>query len=162
MLANLAVRQFDDLVSHIAERNGITYTRYADDLTLSTADDRFTKEQSRQVIGEVYSVMGRFGLSPNATKTRVAPPGSRKIVLGLLVEGPEPRLLRVFKATMRQHIHFLTRTDIGPSAHAKARGFASVAGLKHHVHGLVNFAKQIEPIYGQACAEALAKVQWPI
>jgi RNA-directed DNA polymerase len=71
------------------------------------------------------------------TKTRVAPPGSRKVVLGLLVDGPEPHLPRDFKAIMRQHIHYLTRTDIGPSLHAKACGFASIAGLKHHVHGLV-------------------------
>lgn len=162
MLANLAVREFDKLVSQVAEQNGLTYTRYADDLTLSTLDDRFTRERCRQVIGETYAAMGRFGLSPNVTKTRVTPPGSRKIVLGLLVDGAEPRLPRDFKAIMRRHIHYLTRADIGPSQHAQARGFTSVAGLKHHIHGLVSFARQVQPEYGQACAKALANVKWPI
>jgi RNA-directed DNA polymerase len=112
----LAVRDFDQAVTEIADRYGLTYTRYADDLTLSTNEPSFTRDRCREVIGKIYAVMGRAGLSPNVTKTRVAPPGSRKIVLGLLVDGDRPRLPRDFKATMRQHIYFLKRKDADPAA----------------------------------------------
>ena len=162
MLANLAVRDFDRAVTDIAEKFGLAYTRYADDLTLSTADDNFSRDRSREVIGKVYSAMAHAGLSPNVTKTQIRPPGSRKIVLGLLVDDKRPRLTRDFKAKMRQHIHFLSRTDVGPIGHARARGFASVVGLKHHIWGLVSFARQIEPEYGASLAKNLSDIDWPL
>lgn len=162
MLANLAVRDFDKSVDEIANRYGLIYTRYADDLTLSTNEEGFSKEKCQAAVSEIYAAMGQAGLSPNVTKTRVSPPGSRKIVLGLLVDGAKPRLTRDFKAKMRQHIHYLTQPSFGPSQHSRARGFASVTGLKHHLWGLVSFAKQVEPEYGETCASNLSKVAWPI
>ena len=160
MLANLAMRTFDDEVDAIADAHGLAFTRYADDLTLSSRAD-FDRAKVAHIIGQVYSVMGRHGLSPNVTKTRVTPPGSRKIVLGLLVDGKQPKLPREFKQTMRRHIHYLTRPDVGPVRHAQARGFASTTGLKHHIQGLLGFAKQIEPEYAATCRKALSAIDWP-
>ena len=71
MLANLAVREFDQAVTDIAGRHGLIYTRYADDLALSTRAENFSRARCQEVIGEVYAAMGQFGLSPNATKTRI-------------------------------------------------------------------------------------------
>lgn len=162
MLANLAMREFDASVGAVARKHGLIYTRYADDLTLSTADKRFTRGRCSQVVGEVYQLMGKVGLSPNVTKSRVTPPGSRKVVLGLLVDGPEPRLTREFRARMRQHLHYLRRPDIGPVRHARALGFISVAGLRNHLRGLGTFARQIDKPYGEDCLRALDGVAWPI
>jgi hypothetical protein len=161
MLANLAMREFDKLVSTICGRHGLTYTRYADDLTLSTQQAGFSREKGRKAIGEVYAAMGQFGLSPNATKTRIVSPGSRKIVLGLLVDGPKPKLPKDFKASMRQHLYFLRNPSIGAVVHARNRGFSSVAGMKNHLFGLASFANQIEPHYGINCLESLKTIDWP-
>lgn len=162
MLANLAVREFDEQVEKIAKKHGMSYTRYADDLTLSTAKKTFDRNKCAQVIGEVYAAMGGCGLSPNIGKTRVASPGARKIVLGLIVDGDEPRLPRDFRAVMRRHIHYLRKSTSGPKGHAEARGFSSIRGLKNHVYGLAAFARQIEPAYGEECRAELDKVDWPI
>ena len=161
MLANLAMRSFDAELEKLAANHGLRYTRYADDLTLSTKGN-FTRDQAAHVIGLAYEAMGRVGLSPNATKTRVTPPGSRKMVLGLLVDGEEPRLPREFKETMRRHLHYLGRADIGPVAHALARGFASTIGMRHHIEGLLSFAKQIEPLYAAECKRKFGSIDWPI
>lgn len=161
MLANLAMRSFDAELDKLAADHDLRYTRYADDLTLSTKGN-FTRDRAAHVIGLAYDAMGRVGLSPNATKTRVTPPGSRKIVLGLLVDGQEPRLPREFKETMRRHLHYLGRADIGPVDHARARGFASTIGLRHHIEGLLSFAKQIEPFYAAKCKRKFASIDWPI
>jgi len=162
MLANLAMREFDKLVSRIADQNGLIYTRYADDLTLSSKNESYSRDHCRGAIGAVYAAMGKFGLSPNATKTRIVTPGARKIVLGLLVDGQKPRLLRSFKASMRQHLYYLQHPKIGPVAHAKKRGFVSVVGLRNHLFGLASFAVQIEPKYGKHCLSQLHKVDWPL
>jgi RNA-directed DNA polymerase len=162
MLANLAVRAFDAHVTKIAGDYGMIYTRYADDLSLSTVSENFDRAKCAKVIGEVYSAMGKAGLSPNITKTRIASPGARKIVLGLLVDGAEPRLPRDFRATFRRHIYYLSKSPTGPAEHAEARGFASIRGMKNHVYGLATFARQIEPVFGDECLARLNKVVWPI
>lgn len=162
MLANLAVRKFDETIDAIACTHGLTYTRYADDLSLSTKATDFSRKQCLSVIQKIYASMGCVGLSPNVTKTRIATPGSRMIVLGLLVDGKVPKLTRDFKAGLRQHIHFLSRSDIGPAQHTRAKNFTSISGLKHHVFGLATFAAQIEPEYGKDCLRQLSKVDWPV
>jgi RNA-directed DNA polymerase len=162
MLANLAVREMDRTISEVAKENGLVYTRYADDITLSTRRKDFGRERCQQVIGKVYETMATVGLSPNITKTGILSPGGRKIVLGLLVDGKEPRLQRDFRNLMRQHIYYLRNARFGPARHAANRGFASILGFRNHVYGLAMFARQIEPGYGRECLAALNKVDWPL
>jgi hypothetical protein len=162
MLANLAVRKMDESIRMLAAENGLIYTRYADDITLSTKQNDFARDRCVSVIGSVYAIIAKFGLSPNIAKTTVLSPGSRKLVLGLLVDGREPRLPRRFRGLMRQHLYYLSDPRFGPAKHAQNRGFGSILGLKNHVYGLAMFARQIEPEYGQLCLRTLNSVDWPI
>ncbi|MBY3125549.1 reverse transcriptase family protein [Rhizobium laguerreae] len=162
MLANLAMREFDHAVDEIAARHGLRYTRYADDLTFSTDSDDFDRGKAGHFIGLVYKEMGKVGLSPNITKTRVASPGARKVVLGLLVDGKRPKLPREFKQNMRRHIFCLTHEGLGPVRHAQERGFSSVRGFRRHIQGLLAFANQIEPEYAAGCRQQLRGVVWPL
>lgn len=161
MLANLAMVDFDAKVSAIALEAGLTYTRYADDLAFSTSAVRFDRLQASQLIGKIYAVMGDYGLSPNSTKTRVLGPGTRKTVLGLLVDGAQPRLSREFKANLRMHLYYLQHPAIGPTIHAARRGFTAVGGLRNHVRGLISYARQIEPAYAALRETEFYKVRWP-
>ena len=162
MLANLAVIKVDEDVAAIAKTFGLTYTRYADDLILSTAAREFSRDLARAAIGQITAALGRWGLGANSAKTSVSPPGGRKIALGLALEGPEPRLPRHFKAKLREHLYYLENPVIGPVGHARARGFASVIGLRHHLLGLAAFALQIEPSYGNSIKRRLNAVDWPL
>ncbi|MFN4041888.1 MAG: reverse transcriptase family protein, partial [Brevundimonas sp.] len=81
LLANLAVRTMDERISKIAADYGLVYTRYADDIALSTADKAFDREKAGEVIGKVFYELDRQGLRPHQAKTRIVPPGARKIVL---------------------------------------------------------------------------------
>ena len=162
MLANLAVQAFDQSIEEIARHFGVIYTRYADDLTFSTDDRGFDRGSCRLLIGQTSFVMGRHGFSPNITKTSILTPGSRKLVLGLLVDGQAPRLTREFREKMRQHLYYLSAEGAGPSAHARHLGFAAIRGLKNHVYGLAMFARQIELAYGEECLKRLNMVEWPV
>jgi len=159
-LSNLALRDFDQKVRDIAGQHGLTYTRYADDLTLSTLHD-FDRSQASKVIGKVYSEMRSYGFSPQMTKTSVVPPGARKIVLGLGVNSDQPKLTRRFKDMLRLHIHYLTSDNHGPAVHAKHQGNATIHGLRNHVQGLLAFAKGIEPEFSERLNEKFQSVDWP-
>ena len=161
MLSNLAMIDFDKAIAKIAQESGLIYTRYADDLCLSRGDKDFSRIKASKIIGQISAQMGKHGLSPNSTKTKVVPPGSRKVVLGLLVNGAEPKLSREFRAKLRQHIHYLTHADYGPAAHARNREFTSVEGMRNHIEGLVAYAYDIDPSFASQCRGALQDVHWP-
>jgi len=159
-LSNIALADFDQNVRAIARQHGLTYTRYADDLTLSTRND-FNRSQASKVIGKVYGQMRSRGFSPQMTKTSVVPPGARKIVLGLGVNSDEPKLTRKFKNMLRLHIHYLTNPNYGPAIHAKHQGNATIHGIRNHVQGLLAFAKGIEPEFSERLNQEFQTVDWP-
>ncbi|MGH8508245.1 MAG: reverse transcriptase family protein, partial [Gammaproteobacteria bacterium] len=139
--------EFDKRAVGISDAHGLVYSRYADDLCLSTDNSTFSRGEATTVIGKIYRVMTDFGLSPNITKTRVSPPGGRKVTLGLLVDGSEPKLTREFRASLRQHIYYITHPTIGPAKHAAVRRFDSVMGLRNHIQGLISYARHIDPSF---------------
>jgi len=161
MLSNLAMRKFDSQLMIIATNHRLYYTRYADDVCLSTDRKDFSRGEAAKVISDIYTIMNQFGLSPNLAKTRVVSPGARKMVLGLLVDRDKPRLSREFRARIRQHIHYITHPGYGPVEHSLNRGFSSVWGLRNHVEGLIAHACQVDPEYGDECKNKLKDVKWP-
>jgi hypothetical protein len=62
MLANLAVRPLDEKLQGVSEKFNLRYTRYADDIILSTTDKTFGRERSIQLVGEIYAALGLYGL----------------------------------------------------------------------------------------------------
>jgi len=162
MLANMSVYDLDAQLAELAGQKGLEYSRYADDITFSTDRRDFDRLGAVSVIGRVYALMGKFGLSPNTAKTRISSPGSRKVVLGLLVNGPRPRLTREFRYGLLQHLHYLLSPKVGPARHAQARDFAAIAGMKHHIQGLIDFAHDIELDFAADCQSQFDQVAWPI
>ena len=81
LLSNAILAEFDAQMSKYAKERSIKYTRYADDMTLSG--------ESRKAISSCISYasrrLGRYGLSLNDKKTRMAGRGSQQRVTGLVV-----------------------------------------------------------------------------
>lgn len=162
MLSNLVAYQFDEEVERLAARYGVTYTRYADDIALSTMDTTFSREKAKALIQKTYSLMRKYGFYPNETKTSIAPPGAKKIVLGLQVAEREVRLTKEFKARLKQHLYFCNKAEIGPVLHAREKGFVSVLGFKNHLYGLITHAAQVEPNYAEKLKMEFKTINWPL
>ncbi|TKJ80260.1 RNA-directed DNA polymerase [Pseudomonas sp. CFBP13509] len=161
LLANLCSRRLDDRIEQLAIQHDLVYTRYADDLSLSTDDPEFNRTKASQVIGRLYAILAECGFAPNTMKTAVVPPSGRKILLGLYVDSDRPRLSREFRYKLEQHLHFCLHAGVGPVEHAKRRGFDAVFGFRNHVRGLVAYAVQIDPDYGAKRLAEFHKVAWP-
>ncbi len=161
MLANLVMKHFDKTVSTFAVDEGLQYTRYADDLTFSISSKNFKREDAKKFILKIYRELRKNGFEPNLTKTKIISPGARKIVLGLLVDGEKPCLTKKYRDNIRQHLHYMNRSDIGPVKHARNRGFISVYGLRNHVQGLIAHADQIDPQFASKVWVQFNKVNWP-
>lgn len=160
-LANLAVMALDRRLDALAAATGWVYTRYADDLAFSSLGPS-SRAKAVALSMQVKRELRAFGLDPNEAKTLIMPPGARRIVLGLLVDGPEPRLTRSFRNNLDTHLYALTKTGIGVAGHRKARKFASTIGMRRHITGLVAYAHHIEPEYAKACYQLLEGVDWSV
>ncbi len=162
MLANLVMRHADEQLAALAARSGMRYTRYADDLAFSAPrGSTVTLADVRRFRAHVLGILNEHGFKPNLRKTVIRGPGSRRIVLGMLVDGNRPRLAREFKDNLRLHLHYLSSPDHGPAAHALARR-TGVSSMYHHVRGLISWAACVEPDYGAEALERFRAARWPL
>ncbi|MFN3256371.1 MAG: reverse transcriptase family protein [Ilumatobacter sp.] len=150
-ISNLVAEKLDIGLDSLAQDASLVYTRYADDITLSTTE-AFTRSNALAVVRQVGDICRLHGFELHRAKTRIVPPGARHIVLGLLVDDETPRLTRQFKSRIATHTYGVER--FGLSAHARSRNFSSLQGLVNHVNGLIRFALDIEPKWS---VDALAK-----
>jgi len=158
LLSNLFMLDFDLQLEALAAHHGLRYSRYSDDMTFS-AHGEYSRERAKKLVHAVAEVIRAKGLRINTSKTRIIPPGGRRVVLGLLVDGAEPRLSRKFRDTLRMHIYHMKKH--GVQAHADRRGFDSVSGLYRHVKGLLDYAKSIDQSYWQKMSKTFADIVWP-
>ena len=149
----------DKKISAIAKKYKLTYTRYSDDITLSTRSSEFSREIAKEVIKEINQVLSEQGYRPHFKKTKIIPVGAKKVVLGLNVDGPVPRLQKQYKDRIRQHLFYLQK--VGPVNHILARGFDSVWGFKAHLRGMIDYANMIEPKYAKDRLDEFDAIDWP-
>lgn len=157
MLSNLVSYELDEQLSRIASQHDLAYTRYADDLIFSHSGP-FNRQRGETVVQQVYEALIPLGLRPRTAKTVIAPPGARKIVLGLLVDRDRPRLQKSFRSMLEQHIYCIVRN--GPAVHAQRRGFRSVFSLQQYVGGLLSYAEQVDPDFAVPLKRQFASVNW--
>ena len=139
-LANAASARLDRFLQAFALQRSLTYTRYSDDLVFSSLDS-FRRPAAEMVAQEVAGLIRRAGFVTHRTKTRIVPPGARKVVLGLLVDNsvqlmPEQR--------RRIEVHLRGCEEFGLAHHAAHRGFDSVFSFIDHLAGWIAFALGVE------------------
>lgn len=159
MLSNLVMRDVDTQLAKLAKASNMRFTRYADDIVFSCTDVR-ARAALVSTRAKIISILNGAGFQPNLRKTVIRGPGDRKIVLGVLVDGPQLRLSKDFKDDLRMHLHYLTHPSFGPTKHAQARD-RSVSNIYNRVLGLIHWARAVEPAYGADLLSQFNSVSWP-
>lgn len=162
ILSNLAGYSMDTDIENLSKEYNITYTRYSDDLFLSTTNEKLDRISCQKIVFRLYEILKFHGFEPNLAKTKIIPPGARKIVLGLIVNGEEPKLAKDFKSNLLQHLHFCNLVEVGPVKHARHKNFDSIIGFRNHLKGLVSYALQIDLKFGNKALLKFKKIKWPI
>jgi RNA-directed DNA polymerase len=157
-LSNLFMRVFDTEISQYCAERDLVYSRYADDIFISSDQVQFSRSLAVNVVQTVRAKLTAIGLHSNDAKATIVPPGARKVVLGMLVNDREPRLSPEFKKRLRMHYYYIQR--FGAERHAKERAFPSVPALQRHLRGLIAFAYQVEPGYAKTVRDSHNSVRW--
>jgi|SRR5690554_4293411 len=142
MLSNLACRGMDEDLARFACELGLVYTRYADDITLSCSTELPEGTDISDVCRRVNKIIRGHGFQPNKKKTHIAGPGSKKQVLGLLVDGDVPRLSKQTYKRIERLLYGCNK--FGMKAVSENEGFDSLIGFHNHLSGLIAFTKDVD------------------
>ena len=141
MLSNLVARQLDRALYNYAQENGFVYSRYADDIALSSSVLPSKKSIAR-IKREIISIIRKNGFRENCEKIRIAGPGSRKVVLGLLVDREKPRLTKEGRKRIDRNLYSIEKHGI--TAVTEHDGFDSAYGFFNHVSGFLSFVHDVD------------------
>lgn len=83
VLTNIVCQRLDYILSGVAKRFGLKYTRYADDITFSSQHNVY--QDGSDFLKELHRIIAEQGFDIKESKTRLQKEGFRKEVTGLTV-----------------------------------------------------------------------------
>ncbi|MGU3437965.1 reverse transcriptase family protein [Actinomycetes bacterium M1A6_2h] len=148
-LANLVARRLDRRLAGFARKNGLVYTRYADDLAFSgTADTRVDR-----LIAIVTTIVRAEGFSVNVAKTSIRRSHRRQVLAGLVVNQraavPRPRYDEI-----RALLHNASTTG------AAQQNRDGLPDFRAHVYGVIAWIGESSDIRRRKLLEMAERVDW--
>lgn len=103
-LCNLIFWKKEQLLVESLHKQGIVYSRYVDDITVSSSD-KLTNEQKTRVIGEIYKMLHSLGVKPNRKKHRIMLKGNSQKVHRVNVVSNNPTFNKNERNIIRAAVH---------------------------------------------------------
>lgn len=151
-LANLVAFGLDRRLAGLADRAGLAYTRYADDISLSGPAD--LRRRAPGVVDLVRRIVVDEGFRLHEGKTRVRTTAQRQVVTGLVVN----RTAQVPRADVDRLRAQLHRAALhGPAA---VDGADRHPDLRRHLEGRVVWAGTGNPARAARLQALLACIDW--
>ncbi|MBK6655575.1 reverse transcriptase family protein [Zoogloea sp.] len=155
-LSNLVCIELDKELTQLATALSATYSRYADDLCFSFVGG--SRQSAFDLKREVSKVLWKHGFSENTKKTRIVPPGARKVLTGLNVNASFPTVPKEVRDLVRMHLYYAKLRGIPD--HCKERGFRSVIGFKNHLFGLIGYVATVDVTHGEIFLSQFNSLPW--
>jgi len=137
LISNALLYRFDEFMSNYANQNGLRYTRYADDITISSKEN-LDKEGAVNAVKLALSELSSPAIRLNLAKTKLASNSTSRRVTGLVLSNDG----KVSLGRNRKRL-------IGAMVHHALTGKADPEAMSH-LAGLLAFANDIEPTFVDA------------
>ena len=157
-LSNFICREMDKEIAGVAAAQGVTFTRYADDLTFSSDADILRPQG--ELAQQVKTIVERYGFILNEAKTHLQRRGRRQEVTGLMVT-EKVNVSRRYVREIRSLLYIWERygyEDACQAAwksyrqqHGKTKGHQHCVPLNAVLRGKLNYMKMVrgadDPLY---------------
>jgi len=150
-ISNLVCWKLDRRLTGLAKRFGMSYTRYADDMTLS-GSGRLIARPGR-LIRRVEGICKAEGFRVNARKTRVMRKGRKQTVTGLVVNDA-PSLSREELRKLRAILHNCRTKGVSSQNRDNAPGF------EESLRGKIALVRMVNPEKADKFMEDFAVIDW--
>jgi len=157
-LSNIVCKELDEKLFMISLNSMGCYTRYADDLTFS-----FNNSSRKEILLFKYKVsieLQKFGFELNNKKTRIVPPGARKIVTGLIVNESKPSITRELRDKIRADLYYCKKH--GVENHCKRNKYKSIIGFSNHMKGMISYVYSVNPLLAKKYKKAYDELDLPL
>lgn len=142
LIGNIVLKRFDDVMSKSLKSANVNYTRYADDITISSDND------VSGYIGFAEKLLRKSGYSLNKKKTNFFRQGRRQMVTGLSVNS---------KVNVPRRIRRNLRAAIHSRSNGEETTWMGRAVDDQVLEGLCAFVKSINPKEGRRHKKNLKK-----
>lgn len=148
-VANLVMWERESALVSLLQAKNLTYTRYVDDITVSSKD-YIEKVEISSVIASIYGMLKHFGVKPNKAKHEVLSNGMHQKVHRVGVNGKRPSFGKEEKKRVRSAVYNLEALfkDNACSYDEYLKAFNSASAL-------VAKLKQLNEHQGQKYRESL-------
>ena len=150
-LSNVSCLKIDKRISELAKKYDASYTRYADDITLSANTD------ISNIIPIVEKIVIEEGFSLNGKKTRILFEYQRQEVTGLLVSGNRVRVDKKYIKKLKQEIYYCKK--YGVADHLRHIN-CDKRFYREHMYGKAYFVKMVDDHIGQRIIKELDSIAW--
>lgn len=134
-LANLITASMDYRIWNCVKKDGIRYTRYADDMTFSGSFNE------KVIIKKIERIVSQFGFTINERKTRVRRAHQRQEVTGVVVN-EKLQLNKQIRRYLRKNAYFIKK--YGLDNHMQHIN-ETKSNYLYHMIGLASYALFINP-----------------
>lgn len=149
-LSNLICLKLDKRISSLAQKNGFTYTRYADDITISGGKCIVNS------LPLIYRIIHEERFVINEEKTRLQYSCQRQEVTGLTVN-KKVSITKKMKKELENAIYYCNK--YGVVSHMD-RIKCNKAFYKEHLYGIAFFVNMIDRNKGKEYLQSLDQIDW--
>lgn len=146
-LSNLVARRLDARLTGRARGLHFSYSRYADDLTFSSAS--VGRPAVARLLAMIRHVVQEEGFALNPKKGRVHVQGGQQLVTGLVVNAA-PAVPRAERRRLRAILHQAKRTGVDAQSRGRHPNFGA------YLQGMVAYVSMANPSHGEALGKQLA------
>lgn len=150
-LANLCALHLDLRIDALAQATGCDYTRYADDIAISGAEDLRRRVDKLSTI--IAAIALEEGFEVNHHKTRAMHQSHRQMLTGIVVN----RKLNVRRASydeLKAILHNCARDGANSQNRAKHGDFRA------HLAGRIEYLGNLNPIKGEKLKAVFGRIEW--
>ncbi|MDQ3609440.1 MAG: hypothetical protein M3459_11145 [Actinomycetota bacterium] len=150
-MANLAAFTLDRRLTGLAAALDATYTRYADDLTLSGSSRLLRRDE--RIRATIATIAREEGFAVNSRKSIVTTRAGRQEVCGIVVN-ERPNVARREYEEMKAILHNAARR--GPSGENRA----GVSDFRAHLLGRIAWIESLHPARGAKLRSEFTRIVW--
>lgn len=154
-LANIRCFKLDYSLNALSNRIKANYSRYADDITISS-DDIYAMKSNINVIRKIIE---NNGFVLNKKKERIQYINQMQEVTGLMVNNGV-KVKRKYKKDIEQHIYYCKK--FGVYNHLAKIKKQHISFYREYLYGKVNFIKMVEPEIGEKYLNQLNEINWDV
>ncbi len=150
-LSNIVCLKLDKRLSGLSSKYNASYSRYADDITISANGN------IKRIIPIVTSIIQDEGFHVNEKKTRIAYDHQRQEVTGLIINNGRISVPKKYRKKLLQEIYYCQK--YGVQDHLNHIGCTKMF-YQDHMYGKAYFMYMVDKSLGKKVLELLDSIDW--